>query len=622
MRHPRRFSRYLTMRDGTRIAVDVHLPVRARQGGRVPAVLKQTRYFRSVRLRPGLERAGLASLFDEDVALRGRFLAAGYAWVAVDVRGSGASGGHRPCPWGPEERRDGVEVVSWIVRQPWATGRVGALGTSYDGTAGEMLLAEGHPAVRALAARFSLFDVYADILRPGGVHLAWFSREWGRVNAAFDANDFQSVVARVLRVVVASEALAPRGRPLGALARVLDGDPSERLVAAALSRVFAGVRPVDGDTRGRLLAAAVAEHAANWDVERSAGVVDFRDDVPPGSDFSCDDFSPHRVADAVASSGAAVMCYSGWFDAAYHAAAIARFSALPNAELLLIGPWEHGGRLDVSPAGDAVPTAYDHPAELVAFFDRHLKAGEETEAPAPVRYYTYGAERWRYEATWPPRAERLAFHLDAGGRLSRSAPAAGEASADVYVADPGTGTGPASRWRSLIGPHRYIGYPDRARRDRRLLVYDSEALPRDLEITGHPVLRLFVTSSEPDLDVFAYLEEVRPNGEVVYITEGMLKASHRRPAARGAPYPTPGPYRSHLAADAAPLEVGEAVELVFDLFPCSFLLRAGHALRLAVAGADRDAFAVFRGRAPVMRVHRSRRYPSQIEVPAAIRGGF
>jgi putative CocE/NonD family hydrolase len=72
-------------------------------------------------------------LLDAPTPLAKRFLAAGYAWVDVDVRGSGASGGVQTSLWSDAEVKDGAELVDWIIRQPWSSGVVGALGDSYDG---------------------------------------------------------------------------------------------------------------------------------------------------------------------------------------------------------------------------------------------------------------------------------------------------------------------------------------------------------------------------------------------------------------------------------------------------------------------------------------------------------
>src|SRR5688572_23031024 len=181
----RTWSTYVPMRDGVRIALDVHVPGRSAP---CPAILRQTRYLRSLRTRLG--GGPFAAQLDLYARTRRRFLAAGYAWVDVDVRGTGASGGTWAYPWSTGEVRDGAEVIDWIVRQPWSDGLVGALGISYDGTCADMLLGEGHPAVRAIAPMFALYDVYADVAFPGGIALSWFTERWAAYNAALDRGRF------------------------------------------------------------------------------------------------------------------------------------------------------------------------------------------------------------------------------------------------------------------------------------------------------------------------------------------------------------------------------------------------------------------------------------------------
>jgi hypothetical protein len=82
-------------------------------------ILRQTRYARSLVPRGPLGRLACAAI-DHNLHLRRAFLAAGFAWVDVDVRGSGASGGTQPFPWHPGEVADGAAVVDWIVAQPWS----------------------------------------------------------------------------------------------------------------------------------------------------------------------------------------------------------------------------------------------------------------------------------------------------------------------------------------------------------------------------------------------------------------------------------------------------------------------------------------------------------------------
>ena len=132
-------SRYLTMRDGVRIAVDLYLPAALRDGEKLPAILQQTRYFRSMELRWPYRLFLGGRPFDHTglyAKRRKRFVTSGYAWVVVDVRGSGASYGkprvrmvagrdprrggdrgldHRPTLVERRGRRDG-HLLRWQLR--------------------------------------------------------------------------------------------------------------------------------------------------------------------------------------------------------------------------------------------------------------------------------------------------------------------------------------------------------------------------------------------------------------------------------------------------------------------------------------------------------------------------
>jgi hypothetical protein len=138
---------------------------------------------------------------------------------------------------------------------------------------------------------------------------------------------------------------------------------------------------------------------------------------------------------------------------------------------------------------------------------------------------------------------------------------------------------------------RPVVYKDRARQDRCLLTYTSAPLAHDVEITGYPIVTLYLSSTVEDGAFFVYLEDVDERGVVRYITEGQVRGIHRRLATEAAPYWTGMPYRDFKRASAAPLPRGEMVELVIGLQPTSVLIRRGHAVRVALAGADRDTFA-------------------------------
>ena len=158
-------------------------------------------------------------------------------------------------------------------------------------------------------------------------------------------------------------------------------------------------------------------------------------------------------------------------------------------------------------------------------------------------------------------------------------------------------------------------YTDRQDADKELLVYTSAPLESDTEVTGHPVVTLDVSSTATDGQFFVYLEDVDERGRVLAITDGQLRAIHRKLSDKEPPYRDVSPYHSFERADAMPLVPGEIAELVFDLLPTSYLFRRGHSIRVAVAGADADHFAPLTGDPPTVQVYRGGAHPSHIDLP-------
>ena len=595
-------SFYLTMRDGVRIAVTLCLPGEGVDSLRLPTILNQTRYFRSMELRQPLRAlmGGKALHHIPSTARsRKRFVASGYAWVDIDVRGTGASYGSRVSEWSPDEIRDGAEIVDWIVRQPWSNGNVGALGSSYSGASAEFLLANRHPAVRAVAPRFALFDAYPEVAFPGGIHAAWFTETWGRYNDALDRNAPYEVTGQWLKLLVT------------------------------------GVRPVDGDRDRSLRAGAIAAHRDNYDVHEQALALTFRDDVAPSDPYhnqlgsrlepvgapiddsgSLDLVSPHNYWHDIQAAGAAIYNYGGWFDGAYGNSAVKRFLTIstPGSRLIL-GPWNHGGKWHIEPHRTHVETSFDHEGELLRFFDFHLRERDTGIGSEPrVHYFTMVEGRWKAADTWPPPATTMIYHLADGGKLALEA-SDSDSDADEYVVDHSTGTGEHSRWRTQVAIGEAVIYPERTAADEKLLTYTSPALERSLEVTGHPLVTLFVSSTADDGTFYVYLEDVDEHGRVAYVTEGLLRAVHRRINDASPPYRQPVPYRTFKRGDAQPLVRGEIAELTFDMLPTSYLFERGHRIRVAIAGADASHFTILPGGPPTIHVHRSRLHGSRVELP-------
>ncbi|MDP3277007.1 MAG: CocE/NonD family hydrolase [Deltaproteobacteria bacterium] len=614
----RRRSLHVTTRDGTAIALDVWLAEDGSTAKR-PTILRATRYYRGIDVRRPFERTPVVELPDNHANTRRLFVGAGYAWVDMDVRGSGASFGTQSVPWSDEEVRDGGEIVDWIIAQPWSSGRVGALGISYDGTSAERLGYLAHPAVQAVAPLFSLFDVYADVAFPGGVHLAGFTDAWSRFNRTLDDGAFTTAMASAIWHIVRSALpVEGLGAQLVALADALTRERFIALVAPILDAMVVGVRAVDDDRDRAKIAAATREHQQNVDVHAGALRLKCRDDQGLSDtqpERSIDEFSPHTFHKN-APEHLAIYSVSGWRDGAYQRAATHRFASVRSeGSKLLLGPWCHGGKIFAAPDSPTRAAGFDLDRELLRWFDWRLRDRDDGIATEPaVRYFATGEERWLGAETWPPPGTEVHTLYAATARaLSESSPARDEGD-DLVRVDNSVGAGPATRWNTLLGGMIRGDYPDRHLRDGALLTYTSHALTESLAMVGHGRVVLCLETPAKDLTVHVYLEEVCPGGAVHHVTEGVLRATHRATQSEG-PYETHAPYRSHRRDALLPLPDREPVELVVELLPTAHVFRPGRSVRLAIAFADRDHFVADSTQGALVRVLRDRVCSTRVELP-------
>jgi uncharacterized protein len=580
----RPLSRYLTMADGCRLAVDVHLPAATAAGPapprRFPTICVFTPYYRRFALAPG---APSIEPSPNIFKYRDMFVPRGYALVALDVRGTGASFGTRDSFRSPKEREDFRAVADWIVSEPWSDGRIGATGISYLGAAADFLASTGHPAVRAIAPLFSVWDTYADHYYPGGVLLTGLAETYEK------------------------------------LIRALDEDRRDilRTFAYFADPNLAGPCPVDDDADGSLVRAAVAQHRGNFRMPDF--ITEFRFKEEPlayDASFSSASFSPYHYAHGIRPD-IAVYSVSGWMDGAgYTNGAISRHLTLPNShKYLLVGPWDHGARVNVSPWRAQVEPEFPLLAEVLRFFDQHL-AGMDTglAAEAPVHYFTLGEEAWHAAEQWPPIGDAPARLFLAGRETLGSD--AGVPGADGYQVDFAFGTGTHTRYERIAAIDNRDYYGDWHGRDAALKRYTSPPLEADAELTGHVTAELWLSSSEPDAAIHLYLSEVEADGRERYVTEGVLRALHRKETPDTPAHRTKWPTHSFRRQDAAPLEPGETTRLTIALLPTSWRLRKGSRLRLAIAGADADHYAqVPHGRPPTLTLHHGGAQASRLELP-------
>ncbi len=254
------------------------------------------------------------------------------------------------------------------------------------------------------------------------------------------------------------------------------------------------------------------------------------------------------------------MIVAGWADG-YRNNTLRTFERLECPKRLLIGPWSHMSQATSIPGPhiDLVP-------ELCRWFGRWLRDdrngideeppivlfARRSTLPEPDLALMRGA--WRTEPAWP--AERL--------RPTVLLPP-GEGVDEIHVrGDVGTGA-----WISCAGKLPW-GLPIDQRHDDALsLCYDWDPLPEELEILGHPCLRLTLTPPAPVSYLSARLCDVFPDGTSALVTRAVLNLTHRG----GHEHPQP-------------LEPGVPTTVEIELEATSWAFEPGHRIRLSLAGSD------------------------------------
>ena len=252
------------------------------------------------------------------------------------------------------------------------------------------------------------------------------------------------------------------------------------------------------------------------------------------------------------------------------------------SQWLLIGPWDHRlttlreralGRVDFGAGAEL---------DLRGFELEWLEQALGDDAPAAtsprVRLFVMGRNEWRDENEWPLARTRWTDYFLASdgaansrrgnGRLERDARSGGGAPSDSYTYDPADPVPFLSDHASssqIGGPDDYAAIEERD----DVLVYSTEPLEEEREVTG-PVRAVFhASSSAPDTDFTAKLVDVHPGGFCQRLCDGMVRSRFRR-----------GYGQPELL-----LEPGETVEFEIDLWSTSHVFGAGHRIRLEVSSS-------------------------------------
>ena len=515
------------MRDGVNLSVDVVLP---KGPGPFPVVL----------LRNPYESDSQKSLD------RGVWWAEhGYAWVSGDCRGRYESEGEF-YPYHPDGP-DGHDTLNWIAKQSWSDGKIGTAGSSYGGLFQWQLAPLGSPHLKAMAPHVICDDYFSNYHYVGGA--------------------FQLGLSLLAAITFNTNTPVPGYGPIFDNGRTLRHLPLIDLDLETIGKKIPWYR--------------------DWITHPTYD--EYWKEIDTSLQYSKID--------------APVFIRCGWFDA-YPDGTFRMWQGMTQhgktekarrSQKVLMGPWSHAepdgtrlGDLDFGP--DSYIQIIEEEKRWFDYWLKGIDNGVMDEPP--IKIFVMGANEWRYESEWPLARTRFTpYYLHSGGRgnslagdgkLSPESP--GEEEPDHYDYDPERpvpsigGNLSTSSWAwSREGEEPIIAGPmDQRVIERRddVLVYTSDELSEDLEVTGPLEVVLYAASSARDTDFTARLVDVYPEGHSPVMAEGIIRARYRK-----------GFTQAEL------LEPGKVEEYRIQLYPTSNVFKAGHRMRVDISSSNFPRFS-------------------------------
>ena len=467
----------IPMRDGVKLYTVIVVPKGATHA---PMMLTRTPYNAAKRAARNVSPRMASMLPEGD----DNFVAAGYIRVFQDVRGKHGSEGDyvmtRPIR-GPlndsnvDHATDAYDTIDWLVKNVAHTnGKVGMVGSSYEGFTVLMALAAPHPALKAAVPMSPMVD-------------GWRGDDWFH-NGAFRTNSFDYIGGQT----------AARG----------EGAP---LATGAYD-----------DYESMLKAGSMADFASRFGLDQ----LNFSKKIFEHPAY--DSYWQEQALDRILGSRpltVPTMTVVGRWDQEDIYGAYASYGALEPKDKenklnhLVVGPWRHSGVNYNGSSLGALKFSGDTAAEfrrdvMQPFFDQYLKDGAAQADTPPVWSYQSGTNKWQRLAKWPLAAASASLYLKDGFGLGFDKPA-GSARFDEYVADPAKPVPFVQRpvrmadgavWKPwLVADQR--GYSDRT----DVLTYVTEPLRTPLQISGQPMVNLFASTSGTDADWVVKLIDVYPD---------------------------------------------------------------------------------------------------------------
>ena len=551
------------MRDGVKLATDLYFPTKKgkRISGKLPAILVRTPYSKT----RGYPENTSAIYFTSH----------GYVTVYQDTRGRYNSEGI----WHmlDDDGVDGYDTGKWMIKQPWSNGKYGMYGTSYVGGTQHAMALEKSPGLTTIIPVDAMSNLGYYSMRYDG---AYEIRFWNWIHWAGQGGGRQSRDPAVKQM----------------LADFIEVENRRKYLK--LFPVRKGTTPLKFMPEYEDWLVNAMKEGGNTDFWKQNNVRDYTKnykDIP-------------------------VYLVGGWYDS-WGVNTTENYMALSKTikgpVYMIMGPWIHGQQGNyshgqVSFGNDAaIP---DPLAWRMEWYDHWIK-GEKTDVgkkdpyKTNVRIFVMGTGDghmtedsllshggfWRNENEWPlKRTSYTPYYFHADGSASVKKPTQKNSSTD-FVSDPndpvpaiggntssGGGILLQGGWDQKGGDHVWnwpLAIPLSARND--VLVYQTEPLPGDVEVTGEIRVKFWASSSALDTDFTAKLVDVYPanpdypGGFDLNIGDGIVRARYR-----------------DSRTEEKLMKPGEVYEFEVRLYPTSNVFKKGHRIRVDIAGSNFPRFDV------------------------------
>jgi len=586
---------YLTTRDGTQLAIDVHpptvpagigtpdvtLPAGPDYAPPYPTLIEYSGYGYADPSAPQNSIAAIANVM-------------GFAVVDVNMRGTGCSGGAFNF-FEPLQSLDGYDVIETIARQPWVKDhKVGMMGISYGGISQLFTAATRPPSLEAIAP-LSVIDATATTLYPGGILNTGFAVAWAeeRQHDALPAGPKAGQSWAYQRIQQGDEICqqnqALHGEAQDLLATIRANSHYNASYADTLDPitfvhkinvpVFMACQWEDEQTGGHCpdLAAHFTGTKHKWFTFTNGPHID---SLAPATYNRWYDFLSLYVAHQAPAENAAVVSASA--PVIYQEA-----MGLPSNDIVTLPP----DPIQAMPTYDTALAAFEKLPSIRVLFDNGAGSSPFGQSTAGNPYAGFEQSFTRFPI---PGTTARVWYLGPHGTLNDGrAPARG---INAYTSDAkavpmsdykDTNTGGGGLW----GDASQWSWNWQQNPAGTAVSYLSAPLKTNAAVVGAGAVHLWVRSSTPDLDLQATISEVDPDGHETFVQNGYLRASERKLATSShtilaQPSTLLEPVPSMLASDARPMPSNRFVEVVIPLYYEGHVYRAGTRVRVTIAAPN------------------------------------